>query len=642
MAALLPRKLAVILHADVVGSTSLVQQNETLAHERIQTAFRRLATTVEEYGGIAHEMRGDALVAEFERASDAVSAAVSFQAANTDSIVTPGDDLRVQLRMGISLGEVIIAGSTITGAGVVLAQRLEQLAEPGGVCIQGAAAETVPRRLPFAYRDLGEQPIKGFDQPVRAYAVTSKPGEALPAPEPTGRAVDAARGRALKTGQRVGAVAILIVVGVALAWWQPWTHSSKSTSVGQGAAGPEARPSIAVLPFQTLSDDAGQEYFSDGVTNDIITDLSKFSNLLVIASNSVFTYKGKPVNARDVGRDLDVRYVIEGSIQKSGNRVRINAQLVDAQTGHHLWADRYDFEIDDLFRVQDEITSTVVTSLQVVLTEQEKHLEFIHLTDSLEAYDLYLRGKTYLKGTRHAHLEARKLFDRAIMLDPGFAAAHAEKSFTYFSSFIMPMSRDPDVVKAALDAALQAVAADDRLPLAHARLAWAYFANREHAEAIASARRAVALGPNDAEAHAQLGNILNWSGKPTEGKLNIERAMRLNPHYPYYYLFYLGHSHYLLGDNDKAIELMNRVVTRAPYFLPVRRHLAVLYAEKGMEEEAREQTREVLRIFPGASIEDERARCFYRWEPDLMDRFFTGLRISGMPEGKAGEEPLSM
>ena len=206
----------------------------------------------------------------------------------------------------------------------------------------------------------------------------------------------------------------------------------------------------------------------------------------------------------------------------------------------------------------------------------------------------------------------------------------------------MPMSRDPDVVKNALAAAQKAVEADDMLPLAHARLAWAYFSNRQHAKAVASARRAVALGPNDAEAHAQLGNILNWSGKPADGKQNIEKAMRLNPHYPYYYLFYLGQSHYLLDDNDKAIELMNRVVTRAPYFLPVRRHLAVLYTEKGMKKEAKEQTTEVLRIFPGASIEDERARCYYRWTPKLMERFFTGLRKSGMPEGKVGEEPISM
>ena len=239
-------------------------------------------------------------------------------------------------------------------------------------------------------------------------------------------------------------------------------------------------------------------------------------------------------------------------------------------------------------------------------------------------------------------MKARELFDRAIKLDPEFAAAYAEKSFTYFSSFIMPMSRDPKVVNGALAAAKRAVELDENLPLAHARLAWANFATRRHADAISSARRAVALGPNDAEANVQLGNILNWSGKPEEGKNYIEKAMRLNPNYPYYYLFYLGQSHYLQQENDKAIELMERVVTRAPYFLPVRRHLAVLYTEKGRIEEAKEQTREVLRIFPGASIEDERARCFYRWTPEILTRFFKGLRKSGMPEGKPGEEPISM
>jgi TolB-like protein/class 3 adenylate cyclase len=636
------RKLAVILHADVVGSTLLVHKNETLAHERIQATFRKFSDIINSYQGITHELRGDALVAEFPRASDALSASLSFQVANTESNMSLDGDVKPQVRIGISLGEVVIADNTITGAGVVLAQRLEQLAEPGGTCIQGAAYETVPQRLPFVYKNLGDQQVKGFEEPVRAYAVSLKTEEAIPAPEPTRQKIKTNRQVALKSQQIVGAIVILTAVCFAIVWWQPWTGTTDSSSAQQTTSSPDQQPSIAVLPFQTLSDEATQDYFSDGVTNDIITDLSKFSNLLVIASNSVFTYKGKPIIVKEVGRELGVSYVLEGSIQKSGNRVRINAQLIDAKTDHHLWADRYDFEIDDIFKVQDEITSTVVTSLQVVLTESEKNLEAIHLTDSLEAYDLYLRGKTYLKGTRKAHLEARKLFDKAIKLDPEFSAAYAEKSFTYFSSFIMPMSRDPRVVKGALEAALKAVEADDMLPLAHARLAWAYFSNREHAKAVASARRAVALGPNDAEAHAQLGNILNWSGKPTEGKLNIERAMRLNPYYPYYYLFYLGQSHYLLNENEKAVELMNRVVTRAPYFLPVRRHLAVLYAEKGMMQEAKEQTREVLRIFPGASIEDERARCFYRWEPDLMNRFFSGLRKSGMPEGKAGEEPMSM
>jgi tetratricopeptide (TPR) repeat protein len=198
------------------------------------------------------------------------------------------------------------------------------------------------------------------------------------------------------------------------------------------------------------------------------------------------------------------------------------------------------------------------------------------------------------------------------------------------------------VVKAALAAAQRAVELNEKLPLAHARLAWAYFATRQHAKAVTAARRAVALGPNDAEANVQLGNILNWSGKPDEGRQYVEKAIRLNPLHPYYYLFYLGQSYYLNGDDDKAIELMKRVVTRAPYFLPVRRHLAVLYVEKGMLKEAKAETKEVLRIFPGASINDERARCFYRWTPDVLDRFFSGLRKSGMPEGKLGEEPISM
>lgn len=638
----LPRKLAVILHADVVGSTLLVQKDETLAHERIQNAFHRFSETIKSYEGIAHELRGDALVAEFDRASDAVAAALAYQLENKQFNKTLGDDIQPQVRIGISLGEVVIADNTITGAGVVLAQRLEQLAEPGGVCIQGAAYETVPQRLPFEFKSLGEQQVKGFEEPVRAYTVTQKAGEEVHAPEPSHAAVKASRKRASNSRLTLGAIGLLSIIGVLLTWWQPWVTSEEPVSNEQSATRSDAQPSIAVLPFQTLSEDPNQDYFSDGVTNDIITDLSKFSNLLVIAANSVFVYKGKPVNVKEVGKDLGVQYVLEGSIQRAAGSVRINVQLIDATTDHHIWAERYDFALDDVFKVQDEITSTVVSSLQVILTEDEQSRAAIRHTDVIEAYDLYLRGRTFLRGTKRTHLKARELFDKAIKLDPEFAAAYAEKSFTYFSSFIMPMSRDPKVVKAALVAAERAVELDDTLPLAYARLAWAYFATRQHAKAVTAARRAVALGPNDAEANVQLGNILNWFGKPDEGKQYIERAIRLNPHHPYYYLFYLGQSYYLKGENDKAIELMKRVVTRAPYFLPVRRHLAVLYSEKGMIKEAKAETKEVLRIFPGASIQDERARCFYRWTPDVLKRFFTGLRKSGMPEGKAGEEPISM
>jgi adenylate cyclase len=636
-----PRRLAVILHADVVGSTLLVQQDETLAHERIQNTFLRFSETIKTYQGIAHELRGDALVAEFQRASDAVAAALACQIDNEQFNQSLNDDIRPQLRIGISLGEVVIADNTITGAGVVLAQRIEQLAKPGGVCIHGAAYETVPQRLPFKFKGLGEQKVKGFEEPVRVYTVMQKAGMQAHGPELIHTGVKNSHDRTNRLRNLLSVVGLVVAVSILLAWLNPWSTSEESPPVEQSSTQAH-EPSIAVLPFQTLSEDSNQDYFSEGVTNDIITDLSKFSNLLVISAYSVKDFEGETVNIKEVGRKLGVRYVLQGSIQKVSGRVRINAQLVDSTTDHHMWAERYDFELDDVFKVQDEITSTVVSSLQVILTEDEQKLDSIRHTDVIEAYDLYLRGRTFLRGTKRTHLKARELFDKAIRLDPEFSAAYAEKSFTYFSSFIMPMSRDPKVVKAALVAAERAVELNDKLPLAHARLAWAYFATRQHAKAVTAARRAVALGPNDAEANVQLGNILNWSGKPEEGRQYVEKAIRLNPLHPYYYLFYLGQSYYLEGDNDRAIELMKRVITRAPYFLPVRRHLAVLYAEKGMLKEAKAETKEVLRIFPGASINDERARCFYRWTPEVLNRFFSGLRKSGMPEGKLGEEPISM
>ena len=308
----LSRKLAVILHADVVGSTALVQKNETLAHERIQSAFENFSEIIKAYGGIAREIRGDALVAEFDRASDAVAAALAFQIINGEFNSTLIDDIQPQLRIGISLGEVIIADNTITGAGVVLAQRLEQLAEPGGAVVQGSVSETVPSRMPFEFEGLGEQMVKGFDQPVRAFIATLKSGEKPPAPD---------------------------------------EMVSASEATPSGPQIPD-EPSIAVLPFTNMSNDPEQEYFSDGITEDIITALSKISSMLVIARNSTFIYKGKAVDVKQVGRDQGVRYVLEGGVRKAGNRVRITAQLIDTTTGQHRWAERYDRNMEDIFAVQ--------------------------------------------------------------------------------------------------------------------------------------------------------------------------------------------------------------------------------------------------------------------------------------------------
>lgn len=297
------RKLAVILHADVAGSTALVQKDETVAHVNMQAAFQRLVETTEAYGGTAHEIRGDALVAEFSRASDAVCAALAFQVENAGHNQKLTGTIRPELRVGISLGEVLIADGTITGAGVVLAQRLEQLADPGGVVVQGSVSETVPIRLPFEFESLGEQTVKGFDHPVRAFAAKVKPSERVPAPESSATAV---RPKGLPDDGSGGMLAL-----------------------------PD-KPSIAVLPFTNMSSDHEHEYFSDGITEDIVTELSRFRELFVIASNSTFRFKGKDVDIAEIAHQLGVQYIVEGSVRRSGRRMRVTAQLVDALGGSQI------------------------------------------------------------------------------------------------------------------------------------------------------------------------------------------------------------------------------------------------------------------------------------------------------------------
>ena len=542
------RKLAAILSADVEGYSRLMDDDEE-ATVRTLTSYRTaIADLAQQFRGRIVDTPGDNILAEFTSVVDAVNCAVEIQRDLAERNAEQPYNRKMEFRIGINLGDVIEEEGRIYGDGVNIAARMESMAEAGGICISGRAYDQVANKLGLEYENLGEHQVKNINTPIRVYRVLSYPGAAAY------RVVKAKRAVA-KTWRRAAyAVAgILVVVGGFTIWnfvFRTDLPSKTAISEEPSESALDEKPAIAVLPFVNMSDDPKQEYFSDGITNDVITDLSRFSNLFVIASNSVFTYKGKPVKVKEVGRDLGVRYVLEGSVQKVGDQVRINAQLIDAKSDHHLWAKRYDLKLNDIFAVQDEITKAIVTALEVILTENELEQEIHRYTDVIEAYDLFLRGRTYLQGTKQTHLKARKLFDQAIELDPNFAAAYAEKSFTYFSSFIMPMSRNKKVIKAAVKTAEQAVALDDSLPLAYARLGWAYFAARRHKEAMTKGRRAVALGPNDAESHAQLGNLMNWTGNPEEGIVLIKKAMRLNPNYPYYYLFYLGHSHYLMGNND--------------------------------------------------------------------------------------------
>ena len=390
------RKLAVLLHADVVSSTELVRLDETLAHQRIQDTFRRFSEVIASHGGIVNEIRGDALVAEFSKASDAVAAAVDFQAANTDHIEQLADDIRPAMRVGIAMGEVVIADNTVTGEGVVLAQRLEQLADPNGICLQDAAYQTVPKRLPFEYESLGENQLKGFEEPVRAFKVRHK----------------AAVGE---------------------------TESTQTSNVVS-----TTKPSIAVLPFNNMSGDQEQEYFSEGITEDIITELSRSNHFLVIARNSSFQYKAHSVDFPTVGRELGASYVVEGSVRKAGNRVRITSQLIEAQAGNHLWAERYDRQLDDIFAIQDDVVQSITVAVLGRVSEEVVSRAARKTPTSLSAYELLLRA-IWLSKENYADESALAMYDRAIALDPNFTRAYVNGpsiTRTAFSpSRLRPMKR---------------------------------------------------------------------------------------------------------------------------------------------------------------------------------------------------------
>ncbi len=642
------RKLAVILHADVVGSTRLVQLNETLAHERIQAAFHHLSETIENYGGIAHELRGDALVAEFERASDAVAAAHSFQAANAEFNSTLDDEVRPQMRMGISLGEVIIADDTITGAGVVLAQRLEQLAEPDGVCIQGAAFETLPQRLPFECASLGEQQVKGFEEPVRVYAVTLKSGETVPGPEPRASSIEVRPGRVKNPVLAIGTLGLLVLAGVLLAWWQPWAIQDETASIEKMALSLPDKPSLAVLPFTNMSNDVEQEYFADGMTDDLITDLSKLSGLFVVSRNSTFTYKGMPVKIRQVAEELGVRYVLEGSLRRAADRIRINAQLIDATTGGHLWAERYDGTVDDVFELQDQISRNIVTALALNLTTDEQEQQSLIETASPEAYDAFLRGSAHFRlYTPDELAEAIPYLENAIELDPEFARAHAVLAATYWGIWLNGWGEKTgisfnDAYKKTNQHLAEAM--KNPTPLA-ARIAadQLMFAERWD-EALAESERAIALDPNDPEGYVAMNKLLINTGRPAEGLEYIKKAMRLDPQSDY--LWRLGNAQFHLERYGEAAATLLRATKRNPEYQFSYLVLAAAYGHLEREQEAEP----VLGVFYDLHVQHCASHTVIDEEnpftlADLsewslkdeasLERLRNGLRKVGIPEGQA-------
>jgi adenylate cyclase len=642
------RKLIGILSADVKGYSRLMADDEEATVQTINAYRDVMAARIQEHRGRIVDAIGDNLLAEFSSVVDAVQCAVEIQVDLRTKNTDLPENRKMEFRIGVNLGDVIEDGQRIYGDGVNIAARLESLAEAGGICISGSAFDQVENKLDLGYEYLGEQAVKNISKPVRTYRV-------LMGPETSGAVVYRKRRHDPKHRRRATLIllAILVAGAAAMGLWKhrlgPSPSSEEMTFDKSSALELPDRPSIAVLPFTNMSGDPEQEYFSDGITEDLITDLSKVSGLFVISRNSVFRYKGKAVQPEKVSQELGVRYLLEGSVRRSGDRVRITAQLIDATTGGHLWAERYDGELRDIFALQDEVTQKIVTALATELpdarvsssdtvsevsdvsqVEGEREPAVRRESGDLRAYDYFWRGRWYLQRfNKEGSDQARKMFERAIELDPRFAAAYAGLGWTYYYDWSFQWSSDPQSLDRAYELGKRAVALNDSLPNAHSLLGHVYLWKKQYDKAIAEKERVIALNSNDANAYSDLAETLVWADREEEAIPLVKKAMRLNPHYPVTYLYTLGFAYMTTGQHEKAIEAHKKALTRNPEFLGSHVMLAAIYMKMGMEEEARTQVAEALRISPNLSLDVLRQRLPIEKEAHL-EEYLEALHEAGL------------
>ena len=607
------RRLVAVLIADVVGYGRLSQADEEGTRARFQTDLREVfEPRIAAHHGRLVKTMGDGLLVEFHSVVDAVRCAVEVQRAKSARDAGVAADRRLAFRIGVNLGDVIVEGDDIHGDGVIIADRLQTVADPGGVAISGTAFDQAIHKADVGFAYLGEQHVKSIDDPVRVYRVLLDPAAA-------GKVVGATR----KAGARLlilGVAGALVVAAVAaLLVWQ-WPV-------------PPDRPSVAVLPFANLSGDSGEEYFADGITDDLITDLAKLSGLVVIARNSVFTYKGRPVVLQDVARDLDVRYVVEGSVRRSGDRIHVNAKLIDTATGDHLVAKEFDRSASDVFAVEDEVVRHIVEALGVQPTASEQDQLARPPTANLEANDYYLRGE---QAERTGLLrEALQLYAKATTLDPSFAEAYAADART--AVYVWRLDYDnvlpgPVARKRAYEKAGRALELNPESSRPYAILAILQVVDRRYEEAIASAGRAVALGPSDAEAYAALSLVLTFAGRHADAVAAIETAQQFNPSLSTSERLVAGLAFLLHGDYSRAIEMLKRARAEAPGLIDVHALLAAAYARAGRMNEARDAAVEARRVVPVISVESFRVLYAHFRNGQDLERVLDAMRDAGLPE----------
>jgi adenylate cyclase len=575
------RKLAAILAADVAGYSRLMHADEEGTLRRFRAHLAELVEPrIAEHRGRIVKRAGDGLLIDFASAVEAVRCAIAVQAGMAERERDMAPDRRIAFRMGINLGDIVIDGEDIYGDGVNIAARLEAIAEPGTIYVSRAVRDFVRGDTEIALEDLGERPLKNIAKAVRVFRIAGAAGAAPVSVSPT----------------------------------------------------LPDKPSIAVLPFMNMSGDAEQEYFSDGITEDLITDLSKVSGLFVIARNSSFSYKGRSVKVQDIGHDLGVGFVLEGSIRKAGNRVRITAQLIDAANGGHLWAERFDRDLTDIFATQDEVVEKIVGALAVTLTRGEKQRLHRRDTTNVEAYEAWLRARELLgRGGRDAVVRARALHRRAIELDPGFAAPHAGLALASTSDYVSGWAPDP---AAALDEAerwaRRALELNDQDPASHMALASVMLWRRNHDTALAEADRMIALDPNYAQGYSMTGLVQIYAGLPADALESFARGMRLDPHHAAIVLHFQAQAHFSLGNFEAAERLLRQRIVRDPGTDASRMLLAACYGALDRADEARAAWAELLQVNPEFSLA-HRARVLPYKDPAEFQRIVDALAKAGLP-----------
>ena len=631
------RKLAAIMFTDMVGFSRQMGADEARTL-RLLTAHNHIVQqAVAEYSGHVIKTVGDAFLVDFPSVVNAVQCAQRIQAHFRAHNAEKGTNEQIHVRIGIHSGDIVQRDGDVFGDGVNVASRLQALAEPDTICISHIVYQEVEKKLSLStVVSLGRPKLKNIAQRQPVYLRLSE--------RPTGwrQTLRVQWLNLRKMGTARLSRAALVVVGlligggiVTLLYPSLTIHIPQSEIRNQEALPLPDKPSIVVLPFINMSQDPEQEYFSDGLTEDLTSDLSQLSSLFVISRNTAFTYKGKAVKLPEVSRELGVRYVVEGSVRKAGDQLRITAQLIDATQDQHLWSERYDRPLTEIFALQDEIRQKIVFALKVKLTPEE-HERFQRApTNNLEAYDFYLRGmesflRARLEAKKEANEQGRQMLERAIELDSRYAGAYAGLGWIYWNDWFFQWNKDrAQSLEWAFEMAQRAVALDDSLSMPHTVLGWVYLWKKQFDQAIVEAQRAITLDPNDADGHWRLGDILFFAGRSEEAIGLIEKAMRLNPHYPATYLSSLGAAYREARRYEEALVPLKKALTLNPNYLPTHANLVACYAELGRLEEARAEMAETLRLNPNASLEDLKQNIPYK-DPAALEHFLAALRKAGL------------